>query len=130
MGVRGAYILICVTLALWFSVFALYRVLNDPLGNVPLSVEKKVVPATGEKGFPVEPFACDSKTDITQQIVGPDTKYKAIYMLVRKTDAITEVVTVRVYPDPNREPDATYKDDVTPAYVTPAAMKCILKGVK
>lgn len=94
----------------------------------PLTNEQKIVPASGEQGFPVDVFCQDPLTKVDKlAFVPPDSQFAAVYTLDRTRNAIHETVTVRVYADPNREPLGTYNDDQHPAYVTKDAVSCITK---
>lgn len=133
-GPRGWYMTIVVTLALAVALLALYRTAGQPLGTAPLTTETRLVPTTGEQGYPVQEFCEDSRTTVSKDLVTPpDSTFAATYNLERTKDGVHEVITVGIYADSNRAPLATHysaDNSSQDGFVSKAAAACIIRKAR
>lgn len=95
----------------------------------PLRDDKtvRVVPASGEQGFPVEAFCLDKLTKVSE-FPAPDSS-GVTYQLLRVKDGVTESVIVSPG-GAKRYWDAPEGQQSEPAFVTAKAEKCISDKAK
>lgn len=131
---------VVVVLALLVLGFSVYSLAHKPLGQVPIvgGDTIKVVPTTGEAGYPVAEF-CDNQVGAALTVkkvlfVSPDAApLSAEYTLDRVLNGVHELVDVKVPLNPDEQPMAVHYDSAnvpSDAFVSRDAMDCILKKAK
>lgn len=100
------------------------------VGTPPATVEKKVLPTTGEQGYPVLEFCKDSDTKVYGPMVAPpDSTFAASFQLIRVESGVREQIDVNVYADLEKQPVGTHYDSSnknSDAFVSKEAMSCIV----
>lgn len=101
---------------------------------LPGDTTVKMVPATGEQGYPVAEFCKDPLTQVYRYLIPPlETSFSAAYNLSRIRGGVQELVDVYVYADANREPKSTRYDSAnnpSTGFVSKAALQCIVSKAR
>ena len=97
--------------------------------TTPLSDDKEVriVPSTGEQGFPVATF-CEDRLTTVRGFLAPDSS-GIVYQMIRVKDGVTESVVVTPG-GATRYWDGPEGQQSEPAFVTAEARQCIADKVR
>lgn len=79
-------------IALVVACLALFLVYTRPVSQIPATVQRDIVPATGEQGFNANDFCSDPRTDVAKNL-SPDAS-GITYEMKRVASGVSETVTV------------------------------------